>query len=48
MVNSRAKLHEASLVLIRSVLPAHKGIRLVGVTVSNFMTETSGESSLAL
>lgn len=48
VVNSRAKLHEASLVLIRSVLPAHKGIRLVGVTVSNFMTETSGESSLAL
>ena len=35
-VNSRAQLHEASLELIRSVLPAAKGIRLVGVTLSNF------------
>jgi len=29
-------LREASLTLIRSVLPTEKGIRLVGVTVSNF------------
>ena len=35
-VDSRAKLHEASLGLIRSVLPAPKGVRLVGVTLSNF------------
>jgi DNA polymerase-4 len=35
-VDSQAKLHDASLGLIRSVLPANKGVRLVGVTVSNF------------
>jgi DNA polymerase-4 len=29
-------LREASLALVRSVLPTEKGIRLVGVTVSNF------------
>lgn len=29
-------LHEASLGLIRSVFPPPKGIRLVGVTLSNF------------
>jgi DNA polymerase-4 len=29
-------LHEASLGLIRSVFPPLKGIRLVGVTLSNF------------
>ena len=35
-VSSRSTLHEASLGLIRSVFPAPKGIRLVGVTLSNF------------
>jgi len=35
-VDSRATLHGASLALIRSVLPPLKGIRLVGVTLSNF------------
>jgi DNA polymerase-4 len=39
-VDSRAKLHEASLGLIRSVYPVSKGIRLVGVTVSNFPART--------
>jgi DNA polymerase IV len=34
-IDSRAKLHEASLGLIRSVFPLPKGIRLVGVTLSN-------------
>ncbi|HEX4184199.1 MAG TPA: DNA polymerase IV [Caulobacteraceae bacterium] len=38
-VDSRARLHEASLGLIRSVLPAPKGVRLVGVTLSNFVAE---------
>ena len=37
-LNTSAALHHASLALIRSVLPAEKGIRLVGVTVSNFET----------
>ena len=35
-VASRAALHEASLGLIRSVFPLSKGVRLVGVTLSNF------------
>ena len=39
-VISRAQLHEASLGLIRSVLPAEKGVRLVGVTLSNFVSGT--------
>ncbi len=37
-IDSRAKLHEVSLALIRTVLPPTKGIRLVGVTISNFAT----------
>ena len=35
-VDSRAMLHAASLGLIRSVFPPPKGVRLVGVTLSNF------------
>ena len=35
-VNSREQLHAASLDLIRSIYPPENGIRLVGVTVSNF------------
>ncbi|MHB8284773.1 MAG: DNA polymerase IV [Caulobacteraceae bacterium] len=35
-ISSRATLHEASLGLIRSVFPPAKGVRLVGVTLSNF------------
>jgi len=35
-VDSREMLHQASLGLIRSVFPPPKGIRLVGVTLSNF------------
>jgi DNA polymerase-4 len=38
VVDSRASLHEAGLALIRSVYPPAKGIRLVGVTLSNFQT----------
>jgi DNA polymerase-4 len=40
-IDSRAKLHDLSLGLIRSVFPPPKGIRLVGVTVSNFETVAS-------
>ena len=36
LIDSRQKIHEASLGLIRSVLPPPKGVRLVGVTLSNF------------
>ena len=35
-VTTREELHGSALALIRSVLPPEKGIRLVGVTVSNF------------
>jgi DNA polymerase-4 len=35
-IDSRARLREASLALIRSVFPPVKPVRLVGVTVSNF------------
>jgi DNA polymerase-4 len=49
VVDSKAALHAASLGLIRSVLPAEKGIRLVGVTVSNFEArEQPGEVELPL
>lgn len=43
-VDSRAVLHEACLALIRSVYPPPKGIRLVGVTLSNF---AGGEARIA-
>jgi len=49
LVDSKAKIHEASLGLIRSVFPPHKGIRLVGVILSNFAPMAAnlvGEPSL--
>ncbi len=42
-VRTQAALREASLALIRSVLPTQMGIRLVGVTVSNFPSEEADE-----
>lgn len=48
-VDSRATLHEASLGLIRSVFPPARGVRLVGVTLSNFAGQPAspaGELSL--
>jgi len=48
-VSSRAVLHEASLGLIRSVFPPAKGIRLVGVTLSNFAGgRGGGDTELSL
>lgn len=41
-VTDRDALHAAALGLIRSVLPPVKGIRLVGVTVSNFTGREDG------
>ena len=49
LIDSRAKIHEASLGLVRSLFPPLKGVRLVGVTLSNFAPETVSlaiESSL--
>lgn len=45
-VRSRDDLHAAALALVRSVLPTDKGIRLVGVTVSNF--EAAEDNALPL
>lgn len=45
-VSSQAMLHEMSLALVRSVLPGKKGVRLVGVSVSNF--ERIGPAQLGL
>src|ERR1700733_2359657 len=42
-IASRSVLHEVSIGLIRSVLPAQKGIRLVGVSVSNFKRSDSAQ-----
>ena len=47
-VSSQAVLHEVSLGLVRSVLPAQKGIRLVGVSVSNFQPTVDAQLGLAI
>lgn len=47
-VTSRERLHELSLALIRSVLPTRKGIRLVGVTISNFAASDADAAPLPL
>ncbi len=43
VLETRAQLREASLALIRSVFPPLRGIRLVGVTMSNFRAEPASE-----
>jgi DNA polymerase-4 len=48
-VSCREALHDCSLALIRSVYPPRAGIRLVGVTLSNFQgDEQESEGQLAL
>lgn len=42
IVTSKARLHEVSLELVRSVFPPAKGVRLVGVTLSNFAPHDDG------
>ena len=45
-IQTREKLHQIALDLIRSVFPPPKGVRLVGVTLSNFRSQaasTAGE-----
>jgi len=44
-IETRAKLHELALELIRSVFPPPKAIRLVGVTLSNFRSPTTGSEA---
>jgi DNA polymerase IV len=46
-IETRDRLHEVALDLIRSVFPPAKGIRLVGVTLSNFRSpDAGGEAQL--
>jgi DNA polymerase-4 len=44
-IETRAKLHELALELIRSVFPPPKAIRLVGVTLSNFRSPTANSEA---
>src|ERR1700678_3705633 len=44
-VQTREKLHELALDLVRSVFPPPKGIRLVGVTLSNFQSQATSEAA---
>jgi AhpD family alkylhydroperoxidase len=48
-IDSQGQLNEVALTLIRSVFPPTKGIRLVGVTLSNFRSpEVNPEEQLPL
>jgi DNA polymerase IV len=42
-IQTREKLHQLALGLIRSVFPPPKGIRLVGVALSNFRPQTASD-----
>jgi DNA polymerase IV len=44
-VETRERLREVALDLIRSVFPPPRGIRLVGVSLSNFGSQTAGEAA---
>src|SRR5580698_5328692 len=43
-IRTREKLYQLALGLIRSVFPPPKGIRLVGVTLSNFQAQSDSEA----
>ncbi len=47
-VTGQAELRQTSLDLIRSIYPPRNGIRLVGVTVSNFEAASEGDAGLPL
>ena len=44
-IETRDKLHELALELIRTVFPPPKGVRLVGVTLSNFRSQSGSEAA---
>jgi DNA polymerase IV len=44
-IQTREKLHQLALDLIRSVFPPPKGVRLVGVTLSNFRSHTTSDAA---
>jgi DNA polymerase IV len=43
-IQTREELHHLALELIRSTFPPSKGIRLVGVTLSNFQAQSDSEA----
>jgi DNA polymerase IV len=43
-IQTREKLHQVARDLIRSIFPPPKGIRLVGVTLSNFQSRSGSEA----
>ncbi|MBV8440125.1 MAG: DNA polymerase IV [Hyphomicrobiales bacterium] len=45
-IDTRDRLHEVALDLIRSIFPPPKGVRLVGVTLSNFRSQRGSEGAL--
>jgi DNA polymerase-4 len=48
-IETKDKLHEIAIDLIRTVFPPQKGIRLVGVSLSNFRPpNTDGDTELPL
>jgi DNA polymerase-4 len=48
-IDSQGQLNEVALQLIRSVFPPAKGVRLVGVSLSNFRSpEANSEEQLPL
>ena len=44
-IETREKLHQVALDLIRSVFPPPKGVRLVGVSLSNFRSQIAREAA---
>ena len=44
-IQTRENLHHVALGLIRSVFPPPKGIRLIGVTLSNFQSQSDSEAA---
>ena len=44
-IQTRHGLQEVALDLIRSMFPPPKGVRLVGVTLSNFQSQSGGEAA---
>ena len=44
-IETREKLHQVVLDLIRSVFPPPKGVQLVGVSLSNFRSQTASEAA---
>lgn len=48
VIDTRQRIRQTSLDLVRSIYPPEKGIRLVGVTVSNFVSGPAAPAELPL